>query len=155
MNDFGTARTNTPARKTAALLGVAALSIALVSGCGGGSSGDGDTAEASSGQGGDSTRASGEGLPEGFPSDVPLPDFTSAKKIGGESGPDIDSPWWSLVVMLENPTDNPVEDYAAQLSDAGYTLSTASGTTEAEGPDWEISFHSSMDNTLTVAVMSK
>ena len=143
-------------RKIGALLGVVILSIALLSGCGGGSSADGNGTGTASGQeSGDGKEASGDGLPEDFPDDVPLPGFDSAKKVGGASGPEVASDWWSILLMLENPTETPVEDYAAQLSDAGYTVSTESGTTEAIGPKWEISIHSSMENTLTVGVMSK
>ncbi|XBH21897.1 hypothetical protein V5R04_01330 [Jonesiaceae bacterium BS-20] len=94
-------------------------------------------------------------MPEDFPSDIPLPKFTKATKIGGDSGPEVTMQWWSILFMLANETETPVEGYAAQLTDAGYTVSTASGTTEATGPEWEISFHTSADNMLTVAFMTK
>ena len=155
MKTMSIARTDISLRKFGALLGAVALSAALLAACGDGSS-DGDTTGTSSKQeSGDNTKSSGDGLPEDFPDDVPLPEFDSAKKIGGDSGPDIDHDWWSVMFMLKNSTDTPVEDYAAQLSNAGYTVSTDSGTTEAIGPKWEISFHSSMDNSLTVGVMTK
>lgn len=158
------AATDASWRKIGTLLGAAVLTIALLSGCSDDSSADGNGAETASGQdsgdgkgqeSGGGERASGDGLPEDFPDDVPLPGFDSAKRIGGESGPEVASEWWSVLIMLENPTETPVEDYAAQLSDAGYTVTTGSAATEAIGPDWEISFHSSMENTLTVGVMTK
>lgn len=157
MKTTSVAATNVSSRKIGALLGAIALSAVLLSGCSGESSTDvNNTTETSSAQEpDDSAKASADGMPEDFPEDVPLPEFTSVKKIGGESGPDITSDWWSIMVMLTSATETPVEDYAAQLSDAGYTVSTDSGTTEAIGPKWEISFHSSMKNTLTVGVMSK
>lgn len=157
MKTTSIAETNVSLRKIGALLGAIALSTAMLSGCSGKSSTDDNntTATSSAQESGDSTKASGDGLPEDFPEDVPLPEFTSAKKIGGESGPDVNTDWWSIMVMLKSTTETPVEDYAAQLSDVGYTVSTDSGTTEAVGPNWEISFHSSMENTLTVGVMSK
>jgi len=145
-------------RRLAACLGAVILSTALLAGCGGESSAeDSPPGTSAEDEPGDSAKkkASGDGLPEDFPDDVPLPEFTSAKKIGGESGPDVDSDWWSILLMLKSPTETPVEDYAAQLSAAGYTVSTASGSTEAVGPQWEISIHSSMSNTVTVAVMSR
>lgn len=144
-------------RRLAACLGAVILSTALLAGCGGESSAeDSPPGTSAEDEPGDSAKkASGDGLPEDFPDDVPLPEFTSAKKIGGESGPDVDSEWWSILLMLKSPTETPVEDYAAQLSAAGYTVSTASGATEAVGPQWEISIHSSMSNTVTVAVMSR
>ena len=156
MKITSTSTTATPLRKVGAVLGAVVLSIALLSGCGDDSSAEGDGAGAAAGQeSGNGTKATGDGLPEGFPADVPLPEFDSARKIGGDSGPDVDHEWWSILLMLENPTDTPVEDYAAQLSDAGYTVTTEEYATEAEGPEWEISFHSSMENTLTVGVSSK
>lgn len=144
---------------TWAVLGISAL---FLTGCSGEPAPD-SAAETSSVQetdntskvSGDSKKQSGDGLPEDFPQDVPVPEFTSVKKIGGESGPDVNSDWWSIKVMLKGSTQTPVEDYAAQLSDAGYTVSTDSGTTVAVGPNWEISFHSSMEGTLTVGVISK
>lgn len=56
--------------------------------------------------------------------------------------------------ILKNPTETPVEDYAALLTEAGYTVATHAAATEATGPQWDISFHSSMENTLTVGVIS-
>lgn len=155
MMTTGIFETDVSLRKVGSLLGAVALSTALLSGCGGDSSAEGETTGTSSGQeAGDSKKSSGEDLPDGFPGDVPLPEHTSVKKLGG-SEPGDDFEWWSVMVMLKNPTDTPVEDYSAQLSDAGYTVSTESGTTEAVGPDWEIQFHTSMENTLTVGLTSK
>lgn len=160
MKTTSTAATDLSLRKVGALLGAVALSITLLSSCSSEAPAEENTAEESSVQEPDDNKeaddeVSDDVLPEDFPEDVPLPEFTSTKKIGGESGPDVDSDWWSIMVMLKNPTETPVEDYAAQLSDAGYTVSTDSGTTEAIGPEWEISFHSSLENTLTVGVLTK
>jgi len=144
-----------PWRRIGALVGAVALSATLLSGCGDDSSPEGNTTGRSADQKADGTKASRPALPEHFPEEVPLPEFTSASKIGGQSGPDVDSPWWSVLLMLEEPTTTPVEDYAAQLTSAGYTVTTDTYATEAVGADWEISFHSSMENTLTVSVIGR
>lgn len=92
-----------------------------------------------------------EELPDGFPEEVPLPAFTGAHKVGGST----DAQFWVIVFELKESTDTPVEDYGAQLADAGYEVEQTSGGADAIGPKWEITFRTAMENTLTVSVMEK
>lgn len=85
----------------------------------------------------------------GSESAVPLPGFHTANKIGGSA----DTGFWSVLLQLTDASDTPVEDYAAQLTDAGYTVEDGSGGKEATNDTWDVSFHSSMAKTLTISVI--
>lgn len=143
----------TPVRRAVALLCAALLSLAVLTGCGSDSE-DSSTAGSSSDQQSEpDTKSPTADLPDGFPADVPLPDYSSANKLPSASGP-LDT--WAVMLDLSTPTETPVEDYAAQLEDAGYTLKEGlGGSMTAGGPSWDIVFHSSMKNTLSVTVMDQ
>ncbi|WP_430867911.1 hypothetical protein [Demequina aurantiaca] len=111
-----------------------------------------DTADLEASDPADAADSPADELPDGFPNDVPLPAYTGSHTIGSSDG---DFQFWSILLELADHTETPVEDYAANLEDAGYTLEDSSGgSVTAEGPDWEIDFHSSADNTLTLAVQT-
>lgn len=89
-------------------------------------------------------------LPDGFPEDVPLPGYSASHTI---SAPTDDYLLWVVLLELVDDTDTPMEDYSAILEDAGYTLEDGMGSSViAEGPVWEIDFHSPAANTLSVGV---
>lgn len=90
-------------------------------------------------------------LPEGFPSDVPLPGFTGAHKVAGSTE---DSSYWIVVLELTSATETPVADYAAMLEAEGYVIDGDVDTkVEAVGSEWDISFHSGLGGTITISVM--
>lgn len=146
-------------RKLAQLVVAAVAAMAVLVGCGGGSSDGGGDSSGSS----DSSVPSGEdlpyaaedtdasGLPEGFPEDqVPLPEFTdvTAMDLGGGS----DAKFWNLILTVA-PSETSVEDYAAMLKEAGFTVEDAPGESKmARGSGWVVNFHSASKLTLSVAV---
>jgi hypothetical protein len=99
------------------------------------------------------SKASGN-VPEGFP-DIPLPEFTKADVVKSGAG---ESPGWSVLFTvdptLETDGDRILTDYAAQLEAAGYQIEgdTTDPSIEANKGDTLITFHSSMDGTITIGV---
>lgn len=102
----------------------------------------------------ESTSSNGE-LPDGFP-DIPLPEFTKADVVKSGAG---DSPGWSVLFTidptLETDGDQILTDYSAQLEAAGYAIEgdTTDVNIEANKGDTMITFHSSMNGTITIGVM--
>ena len=136
---------------------VAVLALGLA-GCGGSETTDdgGSVAsgEVASGEvESDSSGSAREELPDGFPEDVPLPDFTSAKPMPPPSG---STDTWSAVLVLGAGAETPVEDYAGQLTEAGYSVEDGlGGSKDATGPQWSVSFHSSYSGMLSITVSAE
>lgn len=151
---------NVPLRRFGAVLCAAVFGAVVLAGCGDSSPSDDAKSDTPAAQdakadqkasgGGVATGekgGSGAELPDGFPYSIPLPLFTEAKPIAsGDNG------MWVFMLILKNSTDDPVADYAAQLTDAGYDV-TEGASMEARGQGMFIAFHSSMKNTLTVSVI--
>ncbi len=94
-------------------------------------------------------------LPEGFPDDVPLPEFEKVSVLmnGAANASDV----WSVMVIidanLKESSESLMAAYTAQLEGAGYELKDEDGSNvEAENDKWEIAFHSSADGTLTIGI---
>jgi hypothetical protein len=152
--------------RTGALICATLFGGVLLSGCSGGSSAEsgaedpvatGDdststvTQEASGQEPDEVSDASADDLPDGFPDDVPLPGYSSAKELGTPSGP-LEA--WSVLLKTSPRTETPVEDYAALLEDEGYTVESGPGESmDAEGSDWDVTFHSSLSGTVSITVM--
>jgi hypothetical protein len=166
-----TTKAETPWGRTGTLLCATVLSGVLLAGCGGAAGDDSpaegpavaESAVAESAVAGSATReasgqdsdeagdTSADDLPEGFPTEVPLPEYSSAKELGTASGP-LEN--WSVLLTVSPPSETPVEDYAALLVDAGYTVEDGpGGSIDAEGPVWDVSFHSSLSGTVSITVM--
>lgn len=96
-------------------------------------------------------------LPEGFPDDVPMPDF---KKISVLQPPTETSPGsWNVLVTIDpsmtEASESLIEAYTTQLADAGYEVDDSSANVEAENDKWRIYFHSSADGTLAIGTGQK
>lgn len=102
----------------------------------------------------DAAPSSNGEVPDGFP-DIPLPEFTKADVVKSGAG---DSPGWSVLFTidptLETDGDQILTDYSAQLEAAGYAIEgdTTDVNIEANKDDTMITFHSSMDGTITIGV---
>lgn len=92
--------------------------------------------------------------PDGFPDDIPLPEFSDLNTTMSATD---DSPgYWSLVLTIDpsmqESGESIMDAYSTQLQDAGYEVDGAgTGNVEAENEEWTITFHSSMDGTLTIS----
>lgn len=94
-------------------------------------------------------------LPAGFPADVPLPDFQKVDIIK-EATDALPDSWVVMLTVdpsLETDGDELIDSYAEQLVDAGYEVDDSGPAVTASNDDWELSFHSSLDGTLTVSTM--
>jgi len=155
----------TPLMRISGLLCATLLSGALLAGCGSDSpvadgTADGNATGASTEQPAaeqpeadqDAEKAESPtgDLPDGFPTDVPLPGFTTSHKVGGSTE---GFQYWTVVLELDYATETPVEDYVAILKDAGYAIDDESSSNiDAEGSVWDVSFHSALSGTLTISV---
>lgn len=131
----------------------------MLTGCGGDSQDDTAAPDANTTAGApqepsvDDDAADAGDLPEDFPTDVPLPGYKAVHKVGSSTE---GFQYWSVVFELDYATETPVADYAAILEDAGYTIDDASANNvDAEGQQWDVSFHSALEGTLTVSVMER
>lgn len=98
---------------------------------------------------------SGEGRPDGFP-DIPLPDHSKFDVIKSETDT---SPGWSVLFTVDptlaKDSDEIVTEYADQLEGDGYEIEgdATDASVQATKDDTYITFHSSMDGTITIGVM--
>jgi len=95
-----------------------------------------------------------EGRPDGFPADVPLPEAAKIDTI--KSATDATPGMWVVMVTVDPTLAESGEKlkaaFGTQLEEAGYEVSEPDGSNvSAQNEDWEITFHSSMDGTLTIA----
>jgi len=116
---------------------------------------DAQTDDAGGGSDGNAPSSNGD-LPDGFP-DIPVPEFAKADIIKSETG---SSPGWSVMLTVDEtlgtPSDEILDGYAAQLEAAGYEIAgdTTDVSIEAKKGDTTITFHSSMNGTITIGVMA-
>lgn len=103
-----------------------------------------------------SKSGSGKKLPDGFPDDVPMP---KSEKVSVIRSATDDSPGFWIVMTTIDPSlkktsESLMAAYSDQLEKAGFELSDkGSSSVEAENDKWSITFHSSMDGTLTISTM--
>lgn len=137
---------------------VAAVLVFGASACSSDSSSDADSANVEPGSATPKSDGGSKGdRPDGFPDDVPLPEFEKINVLmrGTDDTPDIWSVMLTIDPTLSETGDDLMDAYRGQLEDAGYVVEEAgAGVFEAENDEWSINFHSSMDGTLTIGTVS-
>lgn len=148
-------------RRTRALLASLAV-VTLLGGtvaCSSGSDSTSADTSASAPKSGSKSKAdSATEIPDGFPDDVPLPEFEKIQVIkrGTETMPGA----WVVLVTIDPTLEERGEDlmaaYSKQLEGAGFEVEEDDdGTAEAENDTWSVGYHSSMDGTLTISTIEQ
>ena len=107
-------------RAGAVLIATVALLALTLSACGG-SDDDAPSPSKASADSGSAENSSGANLPEGFPENVPLPEHNEIKTASA-----LTEDSWRLMLLVDPDAEGIIEQYAQQLTDAGFEVSTDS-----------------------------